>query len=41
VIRIAKEYFATQPRRVAEKYFWRNSISVYKWIKREPSQPTG
>jgi predicted TIM-barrel fold metal-dependent hydrolase len=41
VFRIAKEYFATQPRRVAEKYFWRNSISVYKWIKREPSQPTG
>ena len=24
VFRIAKEYFATQPRAVAEKYFWRN-----------------
>jgi predicted TIM-barrel fold metal-dependent hydrolase len=40
VFRIAKEYFATQPRPVAEKYFWKNSVNVYKWIKREPSQPS-
>lgn len=40
VFRIAKEYFATQPRAVAEKYFWKNSVNVYKWIKREPSQPS-
>jgi predicted TIM-barrel fold metal-dependent hydrolase len=40
VFRIAKEYFATQPRTVAEKYFWRNSVKVYKWVKREPTQPT-
>jgi predicted TIM-barrel fold metal-dependent hydrolase len=40
VFRIAKEYFATQPRSVAEKYFWRNSVNVYKWVKREPAQPT-
>ena len=40
VFRIAKEYFAAQPRAMAEKYFWRNSVNVYKWIKREPSQPT-
>jgi len=39
VFRIAKEYFATQPRTVAEKYFWRNSVNVYKWIKREAAQP--
>jgi len=39
VFRIAKEYFATQPRAVAEKYFWRNSAKVYKWVKREASQP--
>ena len=37
---IAKAYFASKPRAVAEKYFWRNSVDVYKWIKREPSQPT-
>jgi len=39
VFRIAKEYFATQPRSVAEKYFWRNSAKVYKWVKREAAQP--
>jgi predicted TIM-barrel fold metal-dependent hydrolase len=39
VFRIAKEYFASKPRSVAEKYFWKNSVVVYKWIKREASQP--
>ena len=38
--RVAKEYFATQPRAVAEKYFWKNSIAAYKWVKRDPSQPS-
>lgn len=40
VFRIAKEYFRSKPRAVAEKYFWRNSIAAYKWVKREPSQPS-
>jgi len=40
VFAIAKEYFSAKPRPVAEKYFWKNSIAVYKWIKRDPSQPT-
>jgi predicted TIM-barrel fold metal-dependent hydrolase len=40
VFRVAKEYFAAQPRQVAEKYFWRNSLEVYKWIKRDASQPS-
>lgn len=39
VFAVAKEYFASRPRTVAEKYFWRNSVGVYKWIKRDPSQP--
>jgi len=39
VFAIAKQYFAAKPRSVAEKYFWRNSIAVYKWVKRDPSQP--
>jgi len=39
VFAIAKAYFATKPRSVAEKYFWRNSVTVYKWIKRDPTQP--
>jgi len=40
VFKIAKEYFATKPRPIAEKYFWKNSAAVYKWVKREPSQPS-
>jgi predicted TIM-barrel fold metal-dependent hydrolase len=40
VFRIAKEYFAARPRTVAEKYFWRNSVAAYKWVKREPAQPS-
>jgi len=39
VVGVVREYFAAQPPAVAEKYFWRNSVSAYKWIKREPSQP--
>jgi predicted TIM-barrel fold metal-dependent hydrolase len=40
VFAIAKAYFATKPHAVAEKYFWKNSIAAYKWIKREASQPS-
>jgi L-fuconolactonase len=40
VFRIAKEYFASKPRTVAEKYFWKNSIAAYKWTKREAAQPS-
>ena len=38
VVGVAREYFMRQPRAVAEKYFWKNSVAAYKWIKREPSQ---
>jgi L-fuconolactonase len=39
VFAVAKEYFRSKPRAVAEKYFWKNSVAVYKWVKRLPSQP--
>jgi L-fucono-1,5-lactonase len=39
VFAVAKEYFLDKPRRIAEKYFWRNSVAAYKWVKRDPSQP--
>ena len=41
VFAIAKEYFRAQPRAIAEKYFWRNSVAAYKWIRRDASQPAG
>ncbi|MCP4785033.1 MAG: amidohydrolase family protein [Fuerstiella sp.] len=40
IVRIVRDYFAAQPRRVTEKYFWRNSAKVYKWIHRAEDQPT-
>lgn len=36
---LVEEYFAAKPRSVAEKYFWKNSARIYKWIKRAPLQP--
>lgn len=39
VVGVVREYFGTRPRAMAEKYFWKNSLAAYKWIRREPSQP--
>jgi predicted TIM-barrel fold metal-dependent hydrolase len=39
VVGVVRQYFMAAPRAVAEKYFWKNSIAAYKWIKREASQP--
>lgn len=40
VFGVVKEYFAAKPRVVQQKYFWKNSIAAYRWVKREPTQPT-
>jgi L-fuconolactonase len=39
IVRIARDYFSARTRSVQEKFFWKNSIAAFKWIKREPSQP--
>jgi L-fuconolactonase len=39
IVNLVKQYFATKPRTMQEKYFWKNSVAAYKWIKRAPSQP--
>jgi len=39
IVKIVKDYFSTKSRAVAEKYFWKNSIAAYKWVKRDPKQP--
>lgn len=36
---IVQDYFNARGRVAAEKYFWKNSIAAYRWIKRDPSQP--
>jgi len=39
IVKIVQDYFAGKSRAAAEKYFWRNSLAAYKWVKRDPSQP--
>jgi len=39
VLSLVREYFAAKPRAVAEKYFWKNSVGAYGWVKRDASQP--
>jgi predicted TIM-barrel fold metal-dependent hydrolase len=36
---IMREYLKSRSRAASEKYFWKNSIAAYKWIKRDPNQP--
>jgi len=31
VVGIVKDYFADKPQELQEKYFWRNSVTAYKW----------
>lgn len=41
VFAIAKEYVRAKAPPVAEKYFWKNSVAAYKWVRRDASQPVG
>jgi hypothetical protein len=36
---VVKAYFSAKPRPLQEKYFWKNSVAAYHWVKREPRQP--
>jgi L-fuconolactonase len=40
IVGIVKQYFAAKPRSLQEKYFWKNSVAAYRWIKREARQPS-
>jgi L-fuconolactonase len=39
VLNIVREYFTSKGPVAAEKYFWKNSVAAYRWVKREPGQP--
>ncbi len=39
VLAVVREYFTGKGRRAEEKYFWRNSIAAYRWIRRAEDQP--
>lgn len=39
-VSLMKRFFASKSRAQAEKYFWKNSARVYKWVKRTAQQPS-
>lgn len=39
IFKIVHDYVSTKPREVQEKYFWKNSVAAYKWVKRTANQP--
>ncbi|HVW85465.1 MAG TPA: amidohydrolase family protein [Bryobacteraceae bacterium] len=38
-LKIVRAYFDAKGKAAAEKYFWRNSVAAYKWIRRTENQP--
>jgi L-fuconolactonase len=40
VLGLVREFFKGKDRSVAEKYFWKNSVAAYRWVKRDPLQPS-
>jgi predicted TIM-barrel fold metal-dependent hydrolase len=38
-VSLMRDYFANKPRDEAEKYFWKNAKSIYKWTARGGNQP--
>ena len=38
-LKIVREYFTGKGAAAAEKFFWKNSIAAYRWVKRDKSQP--
>lgn len=39
ILGVVREYFTAKGRAIAGKYFWRNSLKVYRWVKRSEDQP--
>ncbi len=39
VFNVARDYVLPKGRATAEKFYWKNSIRAYNWIKRVPDQP--
>lgn len=39
VLSLAREYLDEKSPAAAEKFFWKNSLAAYHWVKRDKSQP--
>jgi len=40
VLSVVREYFSAKGQAAAEKFFWRNSLAAYRWVRRQENQPT-
>jgi predicted TIM-barrel fold metal-dependent hydrolase len=38
-LEILRSYFTPRGALAAEKFFWKNSVPAYKWVRRDSSQP--
>jgi L-fuconolactonase len=36
---VVREYFSGKGTAAMEKFFWKNSIAAYRWVRRDPTQP--
>jgi L-fuconolactonase len=39
VMAMAGYFAATRSREQKEKFYWRNSVKAYQWVRRDPGQP--
>ncbi len=39
VLGVVREYFSGKGREAEEKFFWKNSRTAYRWVKRDAGQP--
>ncbi len=39
IVQIVRDYFQAKGRTAAEKYFWKNSLAAYRWVRRDAGQP--
>jgi L-fuconolactonase len=38
IVALTRAYYAGRPQ-AAEKFFWKNSVRAYQWVRRDSSQP--
>ena len=39
VLKLAREYITSKGPEATEKFFWKNSVRAYRWVKRDAGQP--
>lgn len=39
ILGLVRSYFAEKGTDASEKYFWKNSVAAYRWVKRDHDQP--